>query len=142
MLSLAQVLIICRRLIIIMSSSSRLGRAQREQAESRTYLANHALTLFSPIKKPQGTFAPWGFGIKCLAMTYSHMASATLPSAQSRFTSEFGMGSGGTNSLWSPDKLVIVLNNQITTRRCTCHGVTIYFSFIEKSLALGTPTFR
>jgi len=38
-------------------------------------------------------------GIKTLAMTYSHMANATLPSARMRFTSEFGMGSGGSTQL-------------------------------------------
>ena len=38
-------------------------------------------------------------------MTYSHMAEATLPSAQNVFTSEFGMGSGGSRSLWPPGKL-------------------------------------
>ncbi len=37
-------------------------------------------------------------------MTYSHMGTPTLPSAQLRFTSEFGMGSGGATMLWSPDK--------------------------------------
>ena len=44
--------------------------------------------------------------IKCLAMTYSHMAFATLPSALNCFTSEFEMGSGGTSLLLSPDKAV------------------------------------
>jgi hypothetical protein len=39
-------------------------------------------------------------------MSYFHMANATLSSALSVFTSEFGMGSGGTRSLWSPGKLV------------------------------------
>ena len=29
---------------------------------------------------------------------------ATLPSARLRFTSEFGMGSGGTTALWPPGK--------------------------------------
>ncbi|MGS3179803.1 hypothetical protein ACB265_10260, partial [Aeromonas dhakensis] len=33
--------------------------------------------------------------IGCLAVSYSRMANATLPSALQRFTSEFGMGSGG-----------------------------------------------
>ena len=32
--------------------------------------------------------------------------TATLSSALSGFTSEFGMGSGGSRSLWSPSKLV------------------------------------
>ena len=41
-----------------------------------------------------------------LAMTYSHMANATLPSALSGFTTEFGMGSGGSHLLWSPAQLV------------------------------------
>ena len=39
-------------------------------------------------------------------MTYFHMANATLSSARRGFTSEFGKGSGGSHSLWSPDKLV------------------------------------
>lgn len=39
-------------------------------------------------------------------MTYSHMGNATLPSAQACFTSEFGMGSGGSKPLWSSDKTV------------------------------------
>ena len=39
-------------------------------------------------------------------MTYSYMEALTLPSAMHRFTSEFGMGSGGSNALLSPGKLV------------------------------------
>ena len=39
-------------------------------------------------------------------MTYSHMGNATLPSAQVCFTSEFGMGSGGSRPLWSSGKTV------------------------------------
>ena len=35
-------------------------------------------------------------------MTYSGMPKGTLPSAQSVFTSEFEMGSGGTHSLMPP----------------------------------------
>ena len=34
------------------------------------------------------------------------MGPPTLPSAQLRFTSEFGMGSGGTTTLLSLDKIV------------------------------------
>ncbi len=37
-------------------------------------------------------------------MTYSHMGTPTLPSALLRFTSEFGMGSGGSKVLLSLDK--------------------------------------
>ena len=39
-------------------------------------------------------------------MSYFHMGSPTLSSALSGFTSEFGMDSGGSHSLLSPDKLV------------------------------------
>ena len=44
---------------------------------------------------------------RSLAMSYSHMGTPTLPSALTRFTSEFGMGSGGTMSLLSLDKNII-----------------------------------
>ena len=44
-----------------------------------------------------------------LAMTYSHMANATLPSAQRGFTSEFGKGSGGSLLLLSPAQLFMDL---------------------------------
>ena len=38
----------------------------------------------------------------------SHGENPALPSALSVFTSEFGMGSGGSRSLWPPGKLVHV----------------------------------
>ena len=44
-------------------------------------------------------------------MSYSHMGTPTLPSALTRFTSEFGMGSGGTMSLLSSDKKLYELIN-------------------------------
>src|SRR5690606_38200862 len=59
-----------------------------------------------------------GFGIKPLAMTYSCMAGATLPLAQLRFTSEFGMGSGGSTALWSPGK-----GWRVARVRAASHGV-------------------
>ncbi len=37
-------------------------------------------------------------------MSYSHMGTPTLPSALLRFTSEFGMESGGTTALLSLNK--------------------------------------
>ena len=39
-----------------------------------------------------------------LAVTYFRMGTPTLSSAMTRFTSEFGMGSGGSMSLWPPGK--------------------------------------
>jgi hypothetical protein len=41
--------------------------------------------------------------------------TATLSSALSGFTSEFGMGSGGSRSLWSPSKLVSSTAFQLST---------------------------
>ena len=41
---------------------------------------------------------------RCLTVSYSRMANATLPSALPRFTSEFGMGSGGSTALLPPGK--------------------------------------
>ena len=43
---------------------------------------------------------------KNLAVTYFRMGTPTLSSAMTRFTSEFGMGSGGSMSLWPPGKTV------------------------------------
>jgi hypothetical protein len=40
-------------------------------------------------------------------------ARCTLPLAQDRFTSEFGMGSGGTKPLWSPSKGLKVKRGQL-----------------------------
>ena len=53
---------------------------------------------------PRGHYTRLTSRIKSLAMSYSHMGTPTLPSAQLRFTSEFGMGSGGTTALLSLDK--------------------------------------
>ena len=51
----------------------------------------------SETKKDTGTGVFFMNGI--LAMTYSHIANATLPSAQQHFTSVFGMGTGGSIAL-------------------------------------------
>ena len=49
------------------------------------------------------TKAPKFNAWQCPTLTWG---DPTLPSAIRRFTSEFEMGSGGTNALWSPGKLV------------------------------------
>jgi hypothetical protein len=49
--------------------------------------------------------------IRSLAMSYSHMGTPTLPSAQLRFTSEFGKGSGGTTALLSLNKKGTILES-------------------------------
>ena len=41
-------------------------------------------------------------------MSYSHMGTPTLPSALLRFTSEFGMESGGATALLSLNKNFLI----------------------------------
>ena len=67
----------------------------------RSLRAESIYTFFYLKKNPaeRGSFLN-----KCLALTYFHMATATLSSAQSVFTSEFDMESGGTHLLLSPGK--------------------------------------
>ena len=48
-------------------------------------------------------------------MTYSRMGNATLPSAMQRFTSEFGMGSGGSAALLSSGKTVVCCADKDTS---------------------------
>ena len=64
------------------------------------YWAMYSFTFPADEKKPD-TFVS-GFLNGCLAVTYFHMAAATLSSARLRFTTEFGMGSGGSTALWPP----------------------------------------
>ena len=57
------------------------------------------------------------------------MANATLPSALVRFTSEFGMGSGGATPLWPPGKPVGKGTVPLALRRSSqerdCVGVSV-----------------
>ena len=48
----------------------------------------------------------WGFWIGAWRCPTLAWGDPTLPSAMTRFTAEFGMGSGGSTSLWSPGKRV------------------------------------
>ena len=73
------------------------------------------LLLVSGHKKTPAFFRIQGF-VRLPALTYSHMASATLPSAMTRFTSEFGMDSGGSTSLWAPGKRVLHVSMQTHVR--------------------------
>ena len=57
-------------------------------------------------RKKAPTISDQGFLFKILITTYSHMGSPTLPSAMALFTSEFGMGSGGSTPLWPSSKLL------------------------------------
>lgn len=57
----------------------------------------------------------WGFWDKMPGNVLLSHTRSTLSSALNRFTSEFGMGSGGTSSLSSPDKLVVIVQRGRTS---------------------------
>ncbi len=54
-------------------------------------------TFVFTFKKSENKLEAW----RCPTLTWGN---PTLPSALLRFTSEFGMGSGGSITLWSPSK--------------------------------------
>ena len=56
-------------------------------------------------------------GVGSLAVSYSRMANATLPSALQRFTSVFGMRTGGSTALLPPGKIFIDLSGTIRNSR-------------------------
>ena len=63
--------------------------------------------------------------IGSLAVNYSRMASATLPSSRLRFTSEFGMESGGSTALLPPGKnCFYVFNKQAESNSLSHHSQT------------------
>ena len=74
-----------------------------------TYFIQIGLLQIIDNKKTQTSYKGWVSLNKSLAVTYFHMGTPTLSSALSRFTSEFGMDSGGTNSLWPPGISVALL---------------------------------
>ena len=77
------------------------------------FLLNHLHSNFSAsaliaqnfmlvlIVKPPIVFTIGGFGIGAWRWPTLTWGNPTLPSAMHRFTTEFGMGSGGSNALWS-----------------------------------------
>ncbi len=58
---------------------------------------SNQLNYRSALVRPKSKFKAW----RCPTLTWGN---PTLPSALFRFTSEFGMGSGGSKTLWSPSK--------------------------------------
>ena len=63
-----------------------------------------AIRGFSGDRKAQSpSSCELGLVVGSLAVTYFHMANATLSSARRRFTVLFGMGRRGPTSLWPPD---------------------------------------
>ena len=80
----------------------------------------------SPIRNLSGLI------VKIRAWQFSTFAwqPATLSSTLNGFTSEFGMGSGGSHSLWSPSKLVSKLIKFV-------YGKSVSFS--RYCLSFATP---
>ena len=65
--------------------------------------------LSSPLRQRSGKEKPPPFPVRVVQYKAPGgdlllHGKATLPSAHARFTSEFGMGSGGTTPLWPPGK--------------------------------------
>ncbi len=58
---------------------------------------SNQLNYRSALVRPKSKLKAW----RCPTLTWG---SPTLPSALFRFTSEFGMESGGSKTLWSPSK--------------------------------------
>ena len=79
--------------------------ACRWQAGHMGAVVVHSTTSIQNKKAP-AAYAVGAVLFRSLTMTYSHMGNATLPSALVCFTSEFGMGSGGSRPLWSSGKTV------------------------------------
>ena len=63
-------------------------------------------------------------------MTYFHIAAATLSSALFRFTTEFGMGSGGSKTLLSPSKFGLIRSFEQINKSGILISSKIYFSFL------------
>lgn len=61
-------------------------------------------------------------------MSYFRMVNSTLSSALSSFTSEFGMGSGGSYSLLSPGKSLLSVNLAPSRRRVASAADLLVFS--------------
>ncbi len=75
---------------------------------------SNQLNYRSALVRPKSKFKAW----RCPTLTWGN---PTLPSALFRFTSEFGMESGGSKTLWSPSKF-------FNSESCFC--VLYTFNFV------------
>ncbi len=78
---------------------------------------SNQLNYRSALVRPKSKFKAW----RCPTLTWGN---PTLPSALFRFTSEFGMESGGSKTLWSPSKF-------FNSESCFC--VLYTFNFVLAS---------
>ena len=82
---------------------------RRAIARNRSLVVISSVTMdcyFCITKKSPDQF-DLGFLIRAWRWPTLTWGNPTLPSAILRFTTEFGMGSGGSTALWSSDKLVL-----------------------------------
>ena len=75
---------------------------------TESMIKNQQLTL---IWKNPDRVSDRGFGIRAWRWPTLTWGSPTLPSAMLRFTSEFGMDSGGSTALLSSSKLVCIVSS-------------------------------
>ena len=102
-----------------MSSKQRLLVNQTKVRRQKPYLCTILAKFISHpkhwAKKSPGT-GVWAFRFSAWQFPTFAWQTATLSSALSGFTSEFGMGSGGSRSLWSPSKLVMKAGSWVKTQ--------------------------
>jgi hypothetical protein len=77
-----------------------------KRSEGSVAVVRDLVTARARHNKKPGLNEQTGFPNWRLAVTYSHTGTPALPSAMHRFTSEFDMGSGGSNALLPPGKLL------------------------------------
>lgn len=76
------------------------------------------------------------FSFECLAMSYFHMASATLSSALSVFTSEFGMDQVGPTCYSHQANWLDCYNHRLLSRCGVATGISalvMYYSYTPKA---------
>ncbi len=111
------------------ATRSFVGRIRRDSVASGLFSA--PAQKGHPYGWPFAKFDAWQF--PTLAW-----GSPTLPSALRRFTSEFGMGSGGTTALSPPGKFFVLcpVSFPLILRRLHSRKSVTYFSMLLPSLHL------
>ena len=126
-----------------------LSRPQRFLAEKASRMRNIASKNNKKTGKKKPKTIILGFNLSAWQFPTFAWQTATLSSALNGFTSEFGMGSGGSRSLWSPSKLVCwrldqrqatgrwifglspALSDPVVLEICNTHILcSLYFGFI------------
>ena len=110
---------------------------------------NYVILIYFRHKKTQSHFCNRVFDLRAWQFPTFTWQTATLSSALRAFTSEFGMGSGGSRLLCSPSKLVfaeMILqeNGKSVTSRCivkiayNTKGKTDWVLYGQASRAIST----